>query len=129
MKAYGAVHAELPSRNPFALMSSVIHAREKGLQEYLNQVLERCSDDQCHLLAKFLQVNKHMSRSTKANSAHCSAHVSKDSTPASSRAETPDAGLRPKPFANLNYTPGPALGAGLVPVSSTADRKRSQSCP
>jgi hypothetical protein len=34
--------------------------RERGLQEYLNAVLERCTDDQCLLLAKFLRVNKHI---------------------------------------------------------------------
>ena len=34
--------------------------RERGLQDYLNAVLERCTDDQCLLLAKFLRVNKHI---------------------------------------------------------------------
>ena len=34
--------------------------RERGLQDYLNAVLERCTDDQCLLLAKFLRVNKHL---------------------------------------------------------------------
>ena len=32
----------------------------QGLAEYLNLVLERCSDDQCLVLAKFLHVNKHI---------------------------------------------------------------------
>ena len=53
----GDVRASLPTRNPFAKMSpSVVHAREQGLLRYLNTVLEYCSDTQCVLLAKFLQV-------------------------------------------------------------------------
>lgn len=54
----GDVRATLPSRlNPFSKMSpSVVRAREQGLLRYLNCMLEHCSDSQCVLLAKFLQV-------------------------------------------------------------------------
>ena len=67
MKALGAVHSDLPSRNPLTMMGAMVkekiqRERERGLQEYLNAVLERCTDDQCLLLAKFLRVNKHMNQ-------------------------------------------------------------------
>ena len=42
--------------------------RERGLQDYLNAVLERCTDDQCLLLAKFLRVNKHLNTPVDAYS-------------------------------------------------------------
>jgi len=57
--ALGAVHSDLPSRNPLAMMGAMVREkiereRERGLQDYLNAVLERCSDDQCLLLAKVM---------------------------------------------------------------------------
>jgi hypothetical protein len=60
LKRYGAVVAELPSRNPFGKMSSVVRSREIGLQEYLLAVLNHCNDKQCSYLAKFLQVQKNL---------------------------------------------------------------------
>ena len=60
LKRYGAVVAELPSRNPFAKLSSVVRSREIGLQEYLQAVLSHCNDQQCSYLAKFLQVQKNL---------------------------------------------------------------------
>jgi len=71
MKALGAVHSDLPSRNPLAMMGALVREkiereRERGLQDYLNAVLERCTDDQCLLLAKFLRVNKHLTTSMDA---------------------------------------------------------------
>lgn len=60
LKRYGTVAAELPSRNPFAKMSSVVRSRESGLQEYVQAVLNHCSDKQCNYLAKFLQVQKNL---------------------------------------------------------------------
>ena len=60
LKRYGAVVAELPSRNPFGMMSSVVRSREIGLQEYLQSVLNHCNDKQCTYLAKFLQVQKNL---------------------------------------------------------------------
>lgn len=60
LKRYGAVVAELPSRNPFGKMSSVVRSREIGLQEYLQAVLNHCNDNQCTYLAKFLQVQKNL---------------------------------------------------------------------
>ena len=55
LKRYGAVVAELPSRNPFGKMSSVVRSREVGLQAYLQAVLSHCNDKQCNYLVKFLQ--------------------------------------------------------------------------
>ena len=60
LKRYGAVVAELPSRNPFAKMASVVRSREIGLQEYLQAVLSHCNDKQCSYLAKFLSVQKNL---------------------------------------------------------------------
>lgn len=60
LKRYGAVVAELPSRSPFAKMSSVVRSRELGLQEYLQAVLNHCNDKQCSYLTKFLQVQKNL---------------------------------------------------------------------
>jgi hypothetical protein len=60
LRRYGAVVAELPSRSPFAKMSSVVRSRELGLQEYLQAVLNHCNDKQCSYLTKFLQVQKNL---------------------------------------------------------------------
>lgn len=60
LRRYGAVIAELPSRSPFAKMSSVVRSRELGLQEYLQAVLNHCNDKQCSYLTKFLQVQKNL---------------------------------------------------------------------
>eukprot|EP00960_Hanusia_phi_P034445 751078-Hanusia_phi.AAC.3 len=71
MKALGKVHAELPSKNPLIKMSmlrkEIERDRETGLQDYLNCVLERCNDDQCLLLSKFLHVNKHLTSGMVGN--------------------------------------------------------------
>jgi hypothetical protein len=45
MKALGAVHSDLPSRNPLAMMGAMVREkiereRERGLQDYLNAVVE-----------------------------------------------------------------------------------------
>jgi len=73
MKALGTVHSDLPSKTPLAMMGAMVREkiereRERGLQEYLNAVLERCTDDQCLLLAKFLRVNKHIDSQSDAYS-------------------------------------------------------------
>jgi len=60
LKRYGTVVAELPSRNPFAKMASVMRSRENGLQVYVQAVLNHCNDKQCNYLAKFLRVQKNL---------------------------------------------------------------------
>jgi hypothetical protein len=60
LKRCGTVVADLPYRNPFGMMSSVVRRREIGLQEYLQSVLNHCNDKQGTYLAKFLQVQKHL---------------------------------------------------------------------
>ena len=64
LRKKGEVLADLPAKNPFAMISAVVRSREISLTDYLNVALSRCNDDQCILLAKFLRVNKHLPSST-----------------------------------------------------------------
>jgi hypothetical protein len=77
LKTLGKVRAELPSKNPLSKFSftRIVQSREIGLVDYLNSVLNKCNDEQCVLLAKFLKVNKHLKSET----------VSQASTPCHSR--------------------------------------------
>jgi hypothetical protein len=80
LKALGSVNADLPSKNPLSkLLSKVVKSRETGLQEYINAVLEHCSDDQCVLLSKFLKVGRHI-KALNSDSSFSSATSSRDMT-------------------------------------------------
>ena len=78
LKALGSVTADLPSKNPLSkFLSKVVKSRETGLQEYINAILEHCSDDQCVLLSKFLKVGRHI-KALNSDSSFSSATSSRD---------------------------------------------------
>ncbi len=60
LKKKGEVLAEYPTSNFFSKIGAGFLSRRKedSFKEYLNSMLNHCSDEQCVLLCKFLRVNK-----------------------------------------------------------------------
>lgn len=105
----------------------------QGLAEYLNLVLERCSDDQCLVLAKFLHVNKHIHGSAAVTpSEPTSSHPSSIASNAPSPFVT-----RPSPLGQTPHGPSPgSWGAASGPTppaqaggEHTAERRRVERAP
>jgi hypothetical protein len=108
LKALGTVNADLPSKNPLSkFLSKVVKSRESGLQEYMNAVLEHCSDDQCVLLSKFLKVGRHI-KALNPDSSFSSAASSVASSRHSDMARRSD----PSPPKGPVRRPAPAAAGG-----------------